>query len=99
MKFCRDVTNRGFEILQFRDSYDEVCDIQRSSVADGDYAWVGIHDPHPLILASKVKSGGTGWIDYNIPSDVLITHRMHLSRKLSIALALKLLKFGLFNKI
>lgn len=99
MKFDRDVTDRGFVILQFKDSYDEVCDIQRSSIADDDCVWVGIHDPHPQILASKVKSGGTGWIDYNIPSDVLITHRMLLSRKLSITLALKLLKFGLFNKI
>lgn len=99
MKFCRDVTNRGFVILQFKDSYDEVCDIQRSSIADDDCIWVGVHNPHPQILASKVKSRGTGWIDYNIPSDVLITHRMLLSRKLSITLALKLLKFGLFNKI
>lgn len=99
MKFCRDVTNRGFTILQFKDSYDEVCDIQRSSTADDDCVWVGIHDPHPQILASKVKPGGTGWIDYDMPNGILITHRMHLTRKLSVALALKLLKFGLFNKI
>lgn len=99
MRFYHNVTNRGFEILQFEDDYGEVCDIQRSSASDGDYAWVGIHDPHPQILASKVEAGGTGWRDYEMPNDTLITHRMHLSRKQSIGLALKILRFGLFNKI
>lgn len=99
MKFKHNVTNRGFELLQFEDDHGEMCDIQRSSVADGDYAWVGIHDPHPQILASKVKSGGTGWLDYEMPKGTLIIHRMHLSRKQSIGLALKLLMFGIFNKI
>lgn len=99
MKFTHNVTNRGFEILQFEDDYGEVCDIQRSSAADDDYVWLGIHDPHPQILASKVKPGSTGWLDYEMPKDTLITHRMHLSRKQSMGLALKLLRFGLFNKI
>ena len=99
MKFERNATNRGFEILQFKDDYDELCDIQRSSAADGCHAWVGIHDPHPQILASKIKPCGTGWVDYEMPNDTVISHRMHLSRKQSIVLALKLLKFGLFNKI
>ena len=99
MKFNRSNTNRGFEILQFEDDYGEVCDIQRSSAASGDYVWVGTHDPHPQILASRVETGGTGWMDYEMPEDTLIKHRMHLSRKQSIGLALKLLRFGVFNKI
>lgn len=99
MKFNHNITPRGFELLQFEDDYGEVCDIQRSSSADRDCAWVGIHDPHPQILASKVKPGGTGWLDYEMPNDTLIKHRMHLSRKQSVGLALKLLRFGLFNKI
>lgn len=99
MEFNQNITARGFEILQFKDDYGEVCDIQRSSAADDDYVWVGIHDPHPQILASKVKSGATGWINYEMPNDTLISHRMHLSRRQSIALALRLIRFGLFNKI
>lgn len=98
MKFNHNITNRGFKLLQFKDDNGEVCDIQRSSVADRDCVWVGIHDPHPQILASKVN-GGTGWIDYEMPEGALISHRMHLSRKLSISLAFKLIKFGLFNKV
>ena len=99
MKFYHNITNRGLEILQFKDDYGEVCDIQRSSAACGDYAWVGVHDPHPQILASKVEPGATGWTNYEMPKDTLITHRMHLSRRHSIGLAVKLLRFGLFNKI
>lgn len=99
MKFYNGATNRGFELLWFEDDYGELCDIQRSSAADGDYVWVGTHDPHPQILASQVKPGGTGWIDYEMPKDVMIKHRMHLSRKQSIGLAFRLLMFGVFNKI
>lgn len=99
MRFYHDATERGFELLWFEDGYGEICDIQRSSAADGDYVWVGIHDPHPQILASRVESGGTGWVDYEMPKDVLIKHRMHLSREQSIGLALRLLIFGVFNKI
>lgn len=99
MKFYHTVTYRGFELLQFKDDYGEMCDIQRSSDADGDYVWVGTHDPHPQILTSKVKPDGIGWLDYEMPKGTLINHRMHLSRKQSIGLALRLLMFGVFNKI
>ena len=99
MEFQKTITNRGFELLHFKDCYDELCDIQRSSSAEDDYIWLGIHDPHPLIMASRTSQGGNGWVDYPIPDDVLIHHRMHLNRARSIALALKLLKFGLFNRL
>lgn len=49
MQFYHKVTNRGFDLLQFTDDRGEMCDIQRSSAADGDYVWVGIHDPQPQI--------------------------------------------------
>lgn len=99
MKFTRNVTNRGFEILNFKDYYDELCDIQRSSLATTDAIWLGTHGANPKILASKTPEGGTGWVEYSLSDDVFISHRMHLTRKQSISLALRLLKFGLFNKI
>ena len=94
MKYKKTLTARGFELLNFCDDNGDLCDIQRSSSAMEDKIWLGTHSPEPKILKS-----GTGWIDYPLPNDVLINHRMHLTRKQAISLALKLLKFGLFNKL
>lgn len=99
MKFYKTETARGFELIQFHDDNHELCDMQRSSSADKDKIWLGLHNVYPKILASKTEQGGTGWVEYEIPSDVFINTRMHLTRKQSISLALKLLKFGLLNKI
>ena len=94
MKYKKSYTARGFELLNFCDDNGGLCDIQRSSSAMEDKIWLGTHSPEPKILKS-----GTGWIDYPLPNDVLINHRMHLTRKQTISLALKLLKFCLFNKL
>lgn len=98
MKFFRRKTNRGFKLIQFYDSYDELCDIQESSNIIP-HIWLGTHSANPKILASKVKTNGTGWVDYDIPDDVLISHRMHLDKKQCISLGLKLLKYGLLEKL
>lgn len=98
MKFLNNVTNRGFKLIQFRDAYDELCDMQESSHIEP-HIWLGTHSPNPKILASKVDPSGTGWIDYKIPNDVLISHRMHLSKKQCVSLGLKLLKYGIFEKL
>ena len=97
-KYFNDITNRGFKLIQFKDDYDELCDIQESSSIEP-HIWFGTHSPNPKILASKVIQNGTGWVDYEIQEDVLISHRMHLNRKQCISLALKLMKFGMFNKL
>ena len=94
MRYKKSYTTRGFALLHFCDDNGDLCDIQRSSSAMEDKIWLGTHDPEPKILES-----GTGWIDYSLPKDVLINHRMHLTRKQCVSLALKLLKFGLFNKL
>ena len=99
MKYKKSYTARGFELLYFCDDNGDLCDIQRSSSALEDKIWLGTHSPEPKIMASKTPEGGTGWVDYQLPEDVLINHRMHLTRKQSISLGLKLLKFGLFNKL
>lgn len=99
MIFEKSKTARGFDILYFDDDNSELCDIQKSSSADKSRIWLGVHNATAEILASRTQQGGTGWVKYPIPEDVMITHRMHLSRKQSVLLAFKLLKFGLFNKL
>lgn len=46
-----------------------------------------------------MKTNGTGWVDYEIPNDVLISHRMHLNKRQCVSLGLTLLKYGLFEKL
>ena len=99
MKYKKSYTARGFELLNFCDDNGDLCDIQRSSSVTEDKIWLGTSNPEPKIMASKTPEGGTGWVDYPLSNDVLINHRMHLTRKQSISLAFKLLKFGLFNKL
>lgn len=94
MTFKKSYTKRGFELLTFYDRYNELCDIQRSSLASEDAIWLGTHSPNPQIIKE-----GEGWVEYPLPQNALISHRMHLTRKQTVYLALKLLKFGLFNKL
>jgi len=77
----RDVTVRGFGIYNFNDYYDAECSIQKSSLAIVDAIWLGVDDPDPRIMASKVMEGGTGWVKYPIPEDVNINTRMHLTQQ------------------
>lgn len=98
MEFIKNITNRGFKLIQFKDAYDELCDMQESSSIEP-YIWLGTHSPNPRILASKLDPDKTGWVDYQISSDILISHRMHLNRKQCVSLGLKLLKYGIFEKL
>ena len=93
MKFAKNKTNRGFNLLQFYDDNNQLCDIQQSSSMEP-HIWLGTHDTNPKILKK-----GKGWIDYKIPENVLISNRIHLNRKQSITLAFKLLKYGLIGKL
>lgn len=99
MKYFRAKTDGGFILIQFKDDYNELCDIQRSSSAEESKIWLGIHKLNPMILASKTKQGGTGWVNYLIPDDVFISSRMHLTRRQSVSLVIKLLIFGLFDRL
>jgi len=62
-------TYRGFDIVEFKDSYGEKCSLQISSRAvfeneDGTcnnpngWIWLGIDDPHPQILKTHAKQLG-----------------------------------------
>ena len=104
MKFERSKTNRGFVIIHFNDDYDEKCSLQESSAVEP-HIWLGISDPRPIIMCSNASKLGVerkadnGWQDYEIPEEVFIHTRMHLTKKQSRKLAIKLLKFWLFGKI
>lgn len=81
MNLKQGITNRGFGLIEFKDIYGDACEIQKSSLADADAIWFGIADADPQIMASKTKEGGTGWVPFEIPKDVLLTTRMHLSQE------------------
>ena len=74
-------TQRGFGYYSFTDTYGAVCSLQKSSSAMEEKIWLGVDDADPKIMASKTPEGGTGWVSYHIPEDVLLTTRMHLNRK------------------
>lgn len=81
MEFKKGTTNRGFDIIEFKDKHGTECSIQKSSLATEDAIWIGVDNANPQIMASKVREGGTGWIPYEIPQGVLLTTRMHLTRE------------------
>ena len=82
-----DKTQRGFSNGKFKDAYGAECSIQKSSLATKDAIWLGIDDPNPLIMCNNaernglVKQGDCGWQPFEIPKDVLITTRMHLTQR------------------
>ena len=92
MKIKYSKTSRGFDLGTFTDTYGAACSIQKSSLATDDAIWLGIDDPDPRVMAVIAASHGiqtsetAGWVPYPVPDDVLITTRMHLSRKLVQAL-------------
>ena len=86
-------TNRGFKLIEFTDLYGAKYNIQKSSLATEEAIWLGIKDANPRIMASKTVAGGTGWVDYPIPEDVLLTTRMHLNQEQAKELITLLQKF------
>jgi len=72
-------TNRGFDVLEFTDLSGSKCSIQKSSLATDDAIWIGIEKADPKIMLKDTPQGGTGWIKYDIPDNVLLTTRMHLN--------------------
>ncbi len=80
MDLEKSKTNRGFSLINFTDRSGEGCSLQASSLATESAIWFGIDDPNPQIMASKTPEGGTGWVKFPIPKDVLISTRMHLTQ-------------------
>lgn len=80
-------TQRGFDITNFKDSYGAECSLQKSSSAFEPKIWLGVNDANPKIMVSDAKKIGiipkeeTGWTRYDIPKEVLLNTRMHLSQE------------------
>lgn len=78
---------RGFAHGNFIDRYGEECSIQKSSLAFEDCIWLGVSKVKPQIMASQAASLGvkteetSGWIEFPIPKEVLLSSRMHLTRE------------------
>ena len=104
MKFTRERNKRGFVINYFEDDYGEKCSLQKSSSIDP-HIWLGIAHANPIIMCSDASKLGierkanNGWQEYEIPEEVFINTRMHLTKRQARRLAMKLLKFGLFGKV
>lgn len=89
MKMKKTKTARGFRLIEFNDHYGSRCSIQKSSLASDDAIWFGVSDPNPQILAVDAYRMGlpggspfpNGWVPFNIPKEVSIKDRMHLTRK------------------
>jgi hypothetical protein len=83
-------TKRGFQIGTFYDRYGKECSIQKSSLAFEDCIWLGVDDAEPKIMsADAIRLGlrkrtfdenDNGWVDYEIPKEVSLSTRMHLTR-------------------
>lgn len=71
-----ELTNRGFVIGDFLDEYGTPCSIQKSSLAEKDCIWLGVHDARP-----KICVYGEGWKEISLPEGAMISSRMHLSRE------------------
>lgn len=70
-------TNRGFIYGELTDLYGQKCSIQESSLAGPSAIWLGIDTPEV-----KVLRVGIGLQDVELPEDVIITGRMHLSQSM-----------------
>jgi len=102
-KIKLDKTQRGFATGKFEDRYGAQCSIQKSSLATEDAIWLGVDDPNPQIMSSDAIRMGlkqrtyteadNGWTPYELPKEVMLTTRMHLTRKQVKALMPLLQKF------
>ena len=67
-------TERGFDLIEFKDLYEKYFSIQKSSLANQDAIWFGVDDAEPLI------EGENGLRKYVLPDGVSVYTRMHLTR-------------------
>lgn len=93
-------TERGFDISRFTDRYGNKCSLQKSSLAEEDAIWFGIDDPEPQIMAVDARKLGIptdekyGWISFDIPKEVFLSTRMHLTQEMVRALLPTLQRFA-----
>lgn len=80
-------TFRGFAYVEFTDSNDKKCSIQKSSRAFDDFVWLGVDNASPQIMAKDAIALGiktdtiNGWIDYPLPKEAHCLTRMHNNQR------------------
>ncbi len=102
-------TERGFELIEFYDTNNQVCTVQQSSIASENRIWLGLKTASPSVMKTDAQRMGlsldgdaTGWMDYPIPDEVSLNTRMHLNREQVQDLVLKLqqwLDSGSFEEV
>jgi len=78
-------TDRGFDIAEFRDRYNDKCSLQESSLASEDCIWLGI--------SPVDHQQGPPWKPFVLPIDVQCSSRMHLTRDMVKDLLPYLIRF------
>ena len=93
-------TERGLALCKFTDRYNAKCSIQKSSLASEDCIWLGVDDAEPKIMASDAiklgidnKGETCGWVSFDIPKEVMLNTRMHLTQDMAKDLVRDLKKF------
>lgn len=71
-----EITQRGFNLIRFKDAQGADCSLQKSSSAQESKIWLGTDDADPKVLVKH-----EGWCSVQMPSDVLYNTRMHLTRE------------------
>lgn len=71
-----EITQRGFNLIKFKDAQGADCSLQKSSSGDESRIWVGTDDADPRVLVKH-----EGWLPVDMPNDVLYNTRMHLTRQ------------------
>lgn len=93
-------TKREFTVGKFTDRYGVECSLQKSSLATESAIWFGVDDANPQIMATDAKRLGiatdadTGWVKFEIPKEVLLSTRMHLTQEMVQKLLPTLQKFA-----
>jgi hypothetical protein len=68
-------TQRGFNIITFKDRYGIDCSLQESSLATEACIWLGCNDANPRFLVPN-----KGWKSVKMPNEYVADTRMHLTR-------------------
>ena len=89
-----ETTARGFEVLRFKDRYNEECSLQESSLATEAAVWLGVDTVIP-----KVCTPGIGWKNVKVPEDALMSGRMHLTATQLAQLVPRLINFVVKNNL
>lgn len=77
----KTTTERGFELVEFKDSKGVECSIQQSSIATEEAIWFGCDDADPQIF---VPFSDPAWRKLEKPAhaqDWVFNTRMHLTRE------------------